>query len=388
MGIEGRLEIDLHRKGEAVDKVVISSARPVQIARLFVGKTVAETLQTVPLVFSVCAMAQSSAAALACERAEGLSGFEDTQNAREMIVMAESVREHLLRIALDWPQYIPDPPEPMDVRWVMGLPGAMRGALFASGAAFESGARPQVDKAASGALVADLGKFLKREVYGEDIEIWQNRKSFDTIKDWAERAGTLPARLLQSVISRGWVRAGDGETHFLPRINDAEMLVRFLHDDSGMFAARPVWDDRPCETSALSRQAENPLIKSLMAHCGCGLLTRLCARLCELARLPQDMLERLEMNGTGVRPGRQSGDYGIAQVEAARGRLVHMVEIENGTVRDYRILAPTEWNFHPRGPAVRALARLRGADDAELKMQASLLISAIDPCVGFEVRVQ
>jgi len=66
---------------------------------------------------------------------------------------------------------------------------------------------------------------------------------------------------------------------------------------------------------------------------------------------------------------------------------MHMVRLEGEVVRDYRILAPTEWNFHPQGPAAQALARLEAANETDLKAQAELLIAAFDPCVGFEVRV-
>ena len=53
-----------------------------------------------------------------------------------------------------------------------------------------------------------------------------------------------------------------------------------------------------------------------------------------------------------------------------------------------RILAPTEWNFHPQGAIARALAGLDGSDDNALRRQAALLIEAVDPCVGYRLRVQ
>jgi hypothetical protein len=54
-------------------------------------------------------------------------------------------------------------------------------------------------------------------------------------------------------------------------------------------------------------------------------------------------------------------------------------------VVDYRLLAPTEWNFHPRGVVVQALETL--APDADLEQLASLLVEAIDPCVGYDLEV-
>jgi hypothetical protein len=56
-------------------------------------------------------------------------------------------------------------------------------------------------------------------------------------------------------------------------------------------------------------------------------------------------------------------------------------------VERYRILAPTEWNFHPQGPLIQGL---RGADahmGETLDKNAGLLISALDPCVGYELNI-
>ncbi|MBI4725330.1 MAG: nickel-dependent hydrogenase large subunit, partial [Rhodomicrobium sp.] len=78
---------------------------------------------------------------------------------------------------------------------------------------------------------------------------------------------------------------------------------------------------------------------------------------------------------------------GIAQVEAARGRLIHAVVLEDGRVEQYRILAPTEWNFHPDGAAARGLQRLASSQRKDLDAVARLFVTAVDPCVGYDVRI-
>ena len=58
--------------------------------------------------------------------------------------------------------------------------------------------------------------------------------------------------------------------------------------------------------------------------------------------------------------------------------LLHWAQIDDaGRVQHYRVLAPTEWNFHPHGALATALAGL-GADDTA---SAQLLAAAFDPCV-------
>jgi Ni,Fe-hydrogenase I large subunit len=66
---------------------------------------------------------------------------------------------------------------------------------------------------------------------------------------------------------------------------------------------------------------------------------------------------------------------------------VHRIAIQAGRVADYRILAPTEWNFHPQGAAALGLATLPDADDATLRRLAGLFVTALDPCVAYDVRL-
>jgi Ni,Fe-hydrogenase I large subunit len=64
---------------------------------------------------------------------------------------------------------------------------------------------------------------------------------------------------------------------------------------------------------------------------------------------------------------------------------VHYVEIDgtaSARVLDYRVLAPTEWNFHPRGALAVTLAGRRAGSLQALRREAQRLIDALDPCVA------
>ena len=54
---------------------------------------------------------------------------------------------------------------------------------------------------------------------------------------------------------------------------------------------------------------------------------------------------------TAVAPG-----AGQAWVETARGLLAHRVVLTGGRVRQYQLLAPTDWNFGPVAPLEEVLA--------------------------------
>ena len=72
----------------------------------------------------------------------------------------------------------------------------------------------------------------------------------------------------------------------------------------------------------------------------------------------------------------------IAWCEMARGLLLHWVLLDDqGQVADYRVVAPTEWNFHPEGALARALHALPAEDTAS----AWILAAAYDACVECKV---
>lgn len=142
------------------------------------------------------------------------------------------------------------------------------------------------------------------------------------------------------------------------------------------------------EVGALARQVVDghPLARALA---GGGVLSRVAGRLLELART-QALMERLV---AGIEPGARymaRGDVprhaqGEGLVEAARGALGHWVRIENGRIANYQIIAPTTWNFSPRGddgtagPLEAALEGL--AIEGPQAVAVQHVVRSFDPCM-------
>jgi Ni,Fe-hydrogenase I large subunit len=61
--------------------------------------------------------------------------------------------------------------------------------------------------------------------------------------------------------------------------------------------------------------------------------------------------------------------------------------VEDGRIADYRIVAPTEWNFHPRGAFVRGALALRTGKREAVRRDASRIVASLDPCVAWRVEV-
>jgi uptake hydrogenase large subunit len=301
--------------------VRIVSTRPQGFGRVFKNRTPADVLALVPLLFAVCGEAQLAACTLALARAEGR---DPPAEPAAPVVRLEAVREHLMRIAVDWTRALGEEPDITLLRRIHGLVALAR--ADAPAARAEAAALMQI-------LVASPETLARRG------------------PDFMDGADTIAARLLRSVLSHGWQSLGIHGTG--------------LGDD---------------EASCLSLVWNEPALAEARKRYGTGLLLRLFARLVHLAVL-------LDSPDAGASSARISGD-GAAHVATARGLLSHRAEIDGGRIAAYEITAPTDVNFTADGPAARGLAALAAARHDGIEKPARLLIEAFDPCVAYSLRVQ
>ncbi len=147
------------------------------------------------------------------------------------------------------------------------------------------------------------------------------------------------------------------------------------------------------EVGALARQmvTGHPLIRDLVGRHGGSVHTRVVARVLEIALVVMAMETWVRSLKTGEPfivhgPVPKSGE-GIGLTEAARGALGHWVSIGNGRIRNYQIIAPTTWNFSPRGrqgtpgPLEQALvgAPVREGETDPVSVQH--IVRSFDPCL-------
>ena len=163
---------------------------------------------------------------------------------------------------------------------------------------------------------------------------------------------------------------------------DRESLHREMeHED---FIRFPMWAGHCRETSSLTRTGSSLLEDSKDSY-GNGLFTRSLARLTELAQFSAS-IQSEESNPVAPSDTSITDAPGIGAAHAARGLLIHRVKIAADKIEKYQVLAPTEWNFHPEGVVARSLETLTGNRD-QLKEKATMVISAIDPCVSYDLEI-
>lgn len=384
--IEGRLDISLQLFDRVVTGVAIRSSRPLQTPRIFVGKKVEELLQTLPLLYSICGTAQAQAAVTACEQALGLSANRLQRSARERLVWLETAKEHLWRVLLDWPGFLGLPPAAAGVSAILQLIKRFRLASYPNGRPFMPGVMPQAEESAMiDSLMDELERLLQEQVFGMPPAQWLEREGSSALFSWANAQQRPAARMLRFVQEKGWESLGAGNISALPPLEQAFLQQQLGNPDAAQFIAQPQLNGQCHETSPFTRVADHPLVAAVVKEYGSGLLARYTARLVELAGIPARLREAVSAE-VGEERNLPEG-HGIAQVEAARGRLIHRVQLKSGRITDYQILAPTEWNFHPAGVLVQGLKGLQADSDEGLRRQSALLINAIDPCVGYELRI-
>lgn len=378
MTAAGKLVFELTWDGARIARARVRSLRFHQAAGVLEGKTWEQALDSLPMLFSVCGRAQCVAAATALEAALDRRADVQVCGGRDAAVLLESLEEQLWRVLLDLPTLLGEPPPVAAFAALrrrleegMGVAGRHRWWNSPRGAGRLGG--------------TGLREVLHSQVYGQEPEQWL-ALSLAQLGSWMDKGETLVARALRQVWQSGMGRSSIG---LLPSPKVACLLERLEPamariDD---FASLPQWEGEPAETGALSRRRSQPHVKAVLEQQGNTVAARLVARLVDLAMLAgslqaHDDNTRPMAMGVSPAPG-----VGASHVETARGALLHHVTLRGECVERYRIIAPTEWNFHPRGAFVRGLEGWPAAKPEEARAAADWLCHALDPCVPHEVAV-
>ena len=352
----------------------IVGQRPVlatgRLGQLLRGQRGAQVSASLGSLFTLCAHVHRRTAELALAAAHSTPPL--TPPAPVLLVL-ETARDHLRSIALDWPQRLPDAvPGALSLQWLRGSPLPLVSAL------------PVSEATVAWRTLAALRSWLEDKILGQDATQWLiDQRDPDALARWcadhAERV--LPARCLAA-----WQPLASPLRPALRSLDvlDADVAVQTAHLTQLAqsialvpdFVQYPSWLGQPAETGAWTRLRH----RSAPAHPHSA-WARLSARwleLIELAAATPDVATPLLASGAlPLAPGQA-----LAWCEMARGLLLHWVQLDaTGAVQDYRVLAPTEWNFHPDGALGLAVAALAPCDNAA----ARALAAAYDPCVACTV---
>lgn len=332
----------------------IVGSRPVvhghTLARVLRGQTGPATVRTVGSLFSLCAHAHRRVAALAFNAA--CPGMAPLTVAPLMHHRLETVRDHLRSMALDWP-----------VRLTLAQPSTRRLLALANTPVMQ-GAGDQM----SSTQVANVLAQLQRDLNATDKPRYL--KPLHDLTEWADLAERLHPPLAALDVLSPDAQTQNAALHTL-----AQAMTQ------PDFVQTPLWRGQCVETGAWTRLRHRPPKPPARVSAWTRLVSRWQEVLDIATATPLTDAARHDalLSSGALALGERCA---IAWCEMARGLLCHWVKVDDqGCVADYRVLAPTEWNFHSQGALARALGALAPDDMAA----ARCLAAAFDACVACEI---
>ncbi len=386
-GIKGSLRIQVKIDAGVVSKIQVRSQRPLNSGALLESRSVEDAWDLLPRIFSLCGVAQTTAGLVAVEHALGVSLAPSQTAARQILVAAEALEQTVWRITVDWPTCLGMQADVAGIRDLRRLLRGLEMDMF--------NATPW-NRVGGGHLIPDPVELVNTIdavaqqtawiLFGDAAPQLDDHQSFER---WLGRQHRPGPSALDYVRDQGLAAFGNSPVDLLPTLPDTGFFAQQLANDvDWSFCAQPHYYGSISETGALSRLVDHPLVSELRDRHGNGLLTRLAATLVETSELILKMRSWVDdlSDDMGTAANDGSGQ-GISVIDTARGALVHWVDIADNMINRYRILAPTEWNFHPRGPLIQGLQGADAHGGEPLDKNAGLLISALDPCVAYELNI-
>jgi hypothetical protein len=358
--------------------LALQSSRPDWAPRLARGQTVSALPGLMASLFNLCSHAHRLCSQLAIEAAA--PGLLPAPQQVAQRLRTETAQEHIRRIGLDWPRLLAAEPGAAATAWADDAHAALqRCPLLLPAATLPADPWPA------------LRGWLQDELLQMPAHTWQRAWQAcgaDWLHDWSHRHKGWLAALVRAA------RAADSAAPLDPAsalrahadADGQRILSTALALQPG-FALHPLWHGACAHTGSWTRLNDHTADLSLTPWALLGSRIAELIRLCQPDAPGQSGAGWLSFGSLSTGP-RQ----GMAWVEMARGLLVHQVEIDApvgdapARVAACRVLAPTEWNFHPQGVVAQCIAALDGSQPAEdTERRVRLLMAAFDPCVPFDV---
>lgn len=416
MSVEGQLLITLQHHAGKVEAVDIHSTRPLKLTEKFSGLPPQHVCQLISALYSLCGVAQYVAAS---KLLSSLSNEETVQDVRtqtqrsgfaekvgdrqeswmQALLIAETLREHVFSFYRATAHFVTSNETSEKMQRINQGFSQLKHLILQ--------AQSENDKQRRNELIHfidEVQALTEKSLLKHDLATW---RSFTTYHDLLFEIEVNSAALKESAdqtVSENAASFYCGLAETLTMSDYVQSEIDFLSDSmildianhlsdphAQAFVAQPELHTNRYETSSLARQSGDELVTSCLTQWGRGIATRWVARMQELINSILSLRDWLaEKTTLGGAPRLEiTGDRtGVIEVEAARGRLIHRAELdEAGRVNRYQILAPTEWNFHRKGVLAEALKQLSVTSKDDLKKRAEAFIAAIDPCVGYTLRI-
>jgi len=187
----------------------------------------------------------------------------------------------------------------------------------------------------------------------------------------------------------------------LPNPAKSQPLHDTDFDGQYSWAKAPRYDGHAAEAGPLARcimnanpankdhQIQDPLFGDIMKKMGPSVFTRVLARVHEAPRLYKfidQWLSEIDLDAPFYTKPVEKDGKGFGATEAARGSLAHWIEIKDGVIKNYQVMAPTTWNVGPNdaqgnpGPIEAALEGIDIEDPSD-PVEVGIVARSFDSCL-------
>ncbi len=415
--IEGEAELDFSLKNGSVEDVTINFGFYRGIEEIMISKAPRDALVITPRVCGICNHAHLMAAVQAIEHGYAGTGIsvELTDKAkaiRDFTLACELIQNHVkwfyLTILPQLEHLTKEESKENHALKASYLSTTITKALaiFAGQWPHSSYAVPggvtcdptYVDVMQAQALVDETVRFFEQVMTGISFDAYEQ---IDSVAQMHEIKGDI-GRLLYLLGHYDMAKRGQSHDRFMVlgettgfvqgksiATTIANVDVRYVEEQpqSGTTAKAVTYKKRQYEVGPLARAmvAKDPLIRSMHKRYKDSLLTRIFARMHEVAyllRICQTLLKGLDLrqDSCTLEGHLLASDFeGIGMVEAARGSLIHKTVVKERCIENYEIIVPTQWNLShgtqsEKGIAVEAMVGSQSMDEA------SFIFRAFDVC--------
>ena len=384
--IEGEASVEFDIKDQKVDFATVSFPHFRGMEKILEGKNALDALVITPRVCGICGHAHLMATVRAIEDAyknasHPISISKKAQKIREFTLIMEMLQNHFKWL------YMVILPELYKLNKTQAnnklLKGAYASTLSSKAIAVFGGQWPHSSYMIPGGVTCDpthlellqaqahldeLIKFFEKETAGIDLEKFL---SFESCKDFHGFTSDV-TKLEEGLIAADMHHKGFAHDQFLIMgengFSSASKLrhTRALKVDlkyisttdayspnEKTYAKNALYKDEYFETGPLARMMaiSLPIIKNMHRRYKDSAYTRVMARVFELAYMldySKTLLKEIAISQESVTPYEditKISAEGIGIVEAPRGPLIHKIKIEEGIIKSYEIITPTQFNI-------------------------------------------
>lgn len=371
--IEGEAKLHFSFKNKKIDFVEIEFLQTRSIEKILEGKNVLDALVINPRVCGICGHAHLIATVEAIEDCyESIEISDKAKIIRELTLNFELIQNHF-----KWFYFTVLP--------LFGykqavLKAALPSQIMSKAIAVIAGQYPHNSYALPGGVVCDITNMdvMKVSQYIRETQKFFENNIIDINEDILEctnidklfnQKGDL-SQILDDIIKNSWEHLGKSYDRFIAfgensyftkgkslktrRFTNISLDEVKEFSSKNSYAKNVTFKDKYFEVGPLSRAIikKTLLIKDSHNKYDDSIVSRIVARVLEIPQLlkhSQELIKQINLDEPSyIKPKidiSKITSTGNSAVEAARGSLIHKVDIENGIIKKYEIITPTQWNL-------------------------------------------